>query len=319
MKLAEEKGASASGQIVLIHLGEVHVKEPTGQVTPCRVKGALKNRASRREVHAVAVGDFVRFRREKDGTGLIEEVKPRRSFLGRSDPRRVLAANIDQMVIVVSLQKPRYKLGLIDRYLVAANVGHVPPVLVVNKTDLGPERGIEHLREVYGGLDLPVIPVSAATGEGLDQFKKHLEGRLTVLVGHSGVGKSSLINALNPVLDLPVGEVSGSTEKGRHTTTWIRLIEVLPGTRIIDSAGIREFKPSDLKIDDLVYHFPEMIAFIDRCRFRNCTHRKEEGCAVRDAVERGEISQARFLSYQRIFDELNATDARLNPGTGNPY
>lgn len=319
-----ESGASTGGQVTLIHLGEVRVQEATGEVTPCRVKGTLKSRASREEAHAVAVGDYVRFRRERDGTGWIEEILPRTSFLARADPRRpgirhVLVANMDQLVIVVSLQKPRYKLGLIDRYLAAANVGKIPPVLVVNKVDLGPESGISHLQEVYSGLDLPLIPVSAQSGDGLAEFKRVLEGKTSVLVGHSGVGKSSLVNALNAELALPTAEVSRATDKGRHTTTWIRMIEVAPGIKIVDSAGIREFKPFGLRADELVYHFPEMIAFMDGCRFRDCTHMNEAGCAVRAAVERGEISRARFMSYLRILEELNQSGPPVRPRGQNQF
>jgi len=312
---------SALGRVVAVHLGEVTVEDAAGRPVPCRVRRVLKAEAARTQLHAVAVGDFVRFRREADGTGLVLDVAPRRTFLARAEPRRpwiqhVIAVNIEQLVIVVSLRAPAPRLGLIDRYLAAANIGSLRPLLVINKTDLGDAAEQAALAAAYEGFDLPIVLASTATGEGLAAVGAALAGRESVLVGHSGVGKSSLLNALRPDLELPTGEVSEATSKGRHTTSWIRMVEVAPGARVIDSAGIREFRPWGLKPEDLPIHFPEMIEFLERCRFRDCSHTHEERCGVRAAVESGLIRRSRYHSYLRLREDL-AAGARFGEGGGS--
>lgn len=216
---------------------------------------------------------------------------------------QVFAANIDTLLVVASARQPRFKSGLVDRYLVAAELGGVEAVLCVNKMDL-----IDHeLSElkVYREIDLPVILTSCETGEGIEELREQLTGKLSVMSGHSGAGKSSLLNVLAPDLDLETREVSGYNDKGRHTTTLARMYEIDGGAiRIIDTPGIRRLGLWGISHEELSYYFPEFDALALDCKFRNCTHIHEPNCAVSAAVEAGEIPMRRYGSYLRIRESL---------------
>ncbi|MGD0301961.1 MAG: ribosome small subunit-dependent GTPase A [Bryobacteraceae bacterium] len=247
----------------------------------------------------VAVGDRVLFQPDRRR---IQEVLPRRTVLSRADPHnprieRVIAANVDVVVNVVSLKTPPLRPGLIDRYLIAIGKSGAEPLLCVNKIDLleSPEE-LDAMRP-YQDIGIPVILCSASTGAGLDELSQTLAGKLCVFAGHSGVGKSSLLNALDPRLHITTGHV---TEKGRHTTTSSALYQLPNGATIIDTPGIREFGLWDISPDDLRRYYQEFPAY--QCAFSNCTHTHEPDCAVKQAVARGEISKARYESYVRIFE-----------------
>ncbi|MCA9309777.1 MAG: ribosome small subunit-dependent GTPase A [Phycisphaerales bacterium] len=261
----------------------------------------------------LAVGDDVMVRPgEKDG--VVTMVLPRRTELARPDPRessmkRTIVANVDVVVVVVSLRRPPLKPGLIDRFSIAIQRGGAEAVVCVNKVDLGEAdlAGDPEFAALSPFLEigLRVLPCSAARGTGLEPLREAISGRLCAFVGHSGVGKSSLVNALVPEANLRTGRVRESDSRGRHTTTSSSLIELADGTRIIDTPGIRSLGLWDIEADELLWYFPAFEEAAAECRFRNCTHVHEPACAVRERAERGEISMAHYATYLRIRASLS--------------
>ena len=268
---------------------------------------------ARREGKAAVIGDIVHFIWEKSdlGLGLIVAVELRENALVRADAlgRRpqTLAANLDRIWVVSALDPPP-KSGLIDRYLVAAHVNHIKVGLILNKVDLFmDEEHVEELEsflEPYRSLQLPILLLSATEGEGIEELNHYLQAERSVFVGHSGVGKTSLLNALIPGLDEAVTEVSDATGKGQHTTTTSTLYTLEHGGEIIDSPGIRSFGLWDMPPEQLKDHFSEFLKYADQCYFNNCTHLHEPKCAVIDALERDEIHVERYENYVRIYDDL---------------
>jgi ribosome biogenesis GTPase len=250
----------------------------------------------------VAPGDAVAIRHDK-----VAQVAPRRTTLARTDPanpnrERVIAANIETLVIVAAIEDPPFRPGLIDRYLVAAARGGVQPILCINKVDLCTDTAITgQVTEPWRQMGVPVVLCSTRTGAGIGDLRDLLAGSLAVLGGHSGVGKSSLLNALADDVHARTGAVSEYTRKGRQTTTSARLYELRNGARIIDTPGIRELGLGHVTPAELRLAFADFAAF--KCRFRDCTHRAEPECGVRASVESGVIGEARYRSYLRIAGE----------------
>jgi len=247
----------------------------------------------------VAPGDAVSIRHEK-----VAAIAPRRTSLSRTDPANpnrecVIAANIEMLVIVAAIEDPPFRPGLIDRYLVAAARGGVQPILCINKVDLCADTAVA---DIWREMGVPLVLCSTRTGAGIDDLRDLLAGSLAVLAGHSGVGKSSLLNALADEPHARTGAVSEHTGKGRQTTTSARLYELRNGARIIDTPGIRELGLGPVTPAELRFAFTDFAAF--ECRFRDCTHRAEPDCGVRASVESGAISKARYSSYLRIAGEL---------------
>ena len=258
----------------------------------------------------IAVGDEAAFG-ETEGVACIHGVAPRRTWLARSDPgspsqELVIAANVDVCVIVAAAVEPPLRPGLIDRFLLALDRGGVEAVVCVNKNDLlTPDQRAEVTTLVapYAELDVPVTWCSAVAGTGIAELAALLAGRTCVFVGHSGVGKSSLLNAIDPAGGRDTGEVRAFDGRGRHTTTSSSLRELANATRVIDTPGVRSFGLGSLTLADVRAGFPDLAAFAPGCRFRDCTHVHEQECAVRDAVDAGRLSAARFGSYRRLVDE----------------
>ena len=279
-------------------------------------------------VDPVAIGDRVRYRdarndagmipltslNSKEASGMIVEILPRASKLSRPTPvpgarvfEQVIVSNVDLVLPVFSVASPAPKWGLLDRYLIAAEAAELPSLIVVNKLDLAWKNpAFDEEIEVYRRIGYPVLPVSAATGEGIEELKCQLQGKLSVLVGKSGVGKTSLLNAIQPGLGLRVKAVSdGELGKGRHTTTHFEMFELDFGGALVDTPGIREFGLWDIPAEELAYLFPEMADHVGRCKFGlSCRHDREPGCAIRTAVMAGEISPYRYQSYMRLREEL---------------
>lgn len=287
----------------------------------CRVESrgrslecVLPSRLAVDQQRSLAVGDRVRFALHGAGDHRIVEVLPRRAVLSRPDPRnprreRVIAANVDVVVQVVSFRRPPLRPALIDRCLIAIERGGARGLICANKVDLLGDEA-ERRRELaalepYRELGLTVIACSARTGEGLDAVRRELAGSTAAFVGHSGVGKSSLLNALAPDLDLRTSEVSGRG-RGRHTTTRSCLHDLGDGIRVVDTPGIREFGLFELDAAELPAYFPEFEAHAAHCRFNDCRHVREPDCAVRAAVERQELRAARYATYRRILESLLA-------------
>lgn len=260
--------------------------------------------------NAVAVGDQVLVRRDGAEQGVVEQVLPRRSLLARPDVfyphlQQVVVANADQLLIVASWRDPIIWYEMIDRYLIAAARNHLPAVICVNKIDLAGSRAEceEELRP-YRALGIPVLFTSAQTGDGIPDLRARLHGRMTVLAGLSGVGKSSLLTAVQPGLNLRVGIVSGRKHEGRHTTTQATLLQLNGPTYVVDTPGVREFGLSGLTRSELVTYFADMADAAMHCRYRNCSHVDEPGCAVQAAAARGAIAPNRMHSYRLIYASL---------------
>lgn len=285
----------------------------------CRLKGSL--RQGGRGAVLPVVGDRVIVRPTREGEGVIEAVLPRSSTFSRRAPEprgrghqprlwreQVLAANIDQVIIVFAAAYPEPKPRTVDRFLVVAEASELPARLVVNKIDLTGEDRARAVFSIYERIGYPVRYASATCGIGLEGLREELAGRTTLIAGPSGVGKSSLINALVPGLDLRTGEVSAALRKGRHTTVVGALHRLPWGGYVADTPGLRELSPWDVPPAGLSDCFPEMRPFQDQCRWPNCLHRGEQGCAVRAAVEQGVIDPSRYDSYLRILDDALAAE-----------
>lgn len=298
-----------------------------GQEIVCALRGLLKKEKTQYK-NLITVGDFVLFQKSGD-EGVIAQVQPRRSILSRADnlsrrKEQLIAANIDQVLITISVVNPQLKPPLVDRYIIATQRGGMEPIIIVNKVDLiddalHPEIDpvlreqetalLEDFLIAYQIAGIPVIPISAETGEGIDRLREVMKDKASVFSGQSGVGKSSLINMMTG-LDLRVGETVERTKKGSHTTTTTQLIPLAFGGWCIDTPGIKSFGVWDLKKDDVEAYFPEIHAAGAECKFPDCTHAHEADCAVHQAIEEGKISLLRFASYQALRQSASAEHVR---------
>jgi ribosome biogenesis GTPase len=295
-------GDCLRGRVLRVHGLFSIVQTGDGKVYRCAIRGLLKSLVTH-ERSIVTTGDIVRIRPGLNDDGTIESVEPRHGVLTRASRKRehVLVANVDQLVIVMSLFEPDLKPHLIDRYLVCAQRGGLMPIIALNKADLAQTAGFMPVIGAYAQLGVAVILTSARTGIGIDLLKEHLIGRATVFSGQSGVGKSSLLNALQPELGLRVREVSESNDKGKHTTTTAELIPLDCGGWAVDTPGVRQFELWNIRPEEVEGFFPEMRPFVALCAFPDCTHTHEERCAVKRAVTRRQISARRFHSYMGMF------------------
>jgi len=289
------------------------VKDESGKWHNARMKGIFKIDEIT-STNPVAVGDEVEIdtENENESTAIIHEIAGRRNYINRQSPRykhqhHIVASNLDQSMLVATLKEPRTSQGFIDRFLVASEMYHVPAIIVFNKSDLYKKKDqekFEQWKAMYEGAGYKVFLVSAKDNEGIKPLEEELANKTTLISGHSGVGKSSLLNVILPMLDLKTQGISGWSGKGQHTTTFAEMFDLPGGGRIIDTPGMREFGLVDIEKQEVSHYFPEMRERLNDCQFNNCLHVNEPGCAIQEAVANGEITEDRYVSYVNILDSI---------------
>ena len=280
-----------------------------GSRLQCRIRGKLRLKGVR-STNPVVVGDVVTVEADEQGGYVISAIEPRRNYIIRrasnlSKESHIIASNVDQALLVVTLFSPQTAMEFVDRFLVTCEAYKVPVTILLAKIDLARQHpeAVEEFHSIYESAGYRIVEVSATEGEGVDQVRELLRGKTTLLSGNSGVGKSTLVAAVEPGLDIKTGEISQSHHKGKHTTTFSTMYPLAEGGYIIDTPGIKGFGLIDIDDAELAHYFPEMMRFLPDCRFYNCSHTHEPGCAVVEAVKRGEIAYPRYESYLKIMDE----------------
>ncbi len=289
------------------------VKDATGQWYNARMKGIFKidNITS---TNPVAVGDEVEIELEDEAekSAMIIEIHPRRNYINRQSPRlkyqhHIIASNLDQSILVATLKEPRTSQGFIDRFLVASEMYHVKPIIVFNKSDLYKKKEHErfdHMKAMFEKVGYKVFITSTMNNTGIEAVIEELRDKTTLISGHSGVGKSSIINVIFPDMHLKIKAISGWSGKGQHTTTFAEMYDLSIGGKIIDTPGMREFGLVHVSKQEISHYFPEMRDRLNNCQFNNCLHVNEPGCAVKEAVNANEISEDRYVSYVNIMESI---------------
>lgn len=287
------------------------VLDDEGRQWECRLRGKIRLDGLR-STNPVAVGDNVVFEQEPGKeTAVIKSIEARNNLIVRksvnlSKASHIIAANVDLAIVVATIAQPRTSTGFIDRFLVTAEAYHIPTALIFNKCDLYSEDQIGDmcvLMEYYQSIGYTSFGVSAKTGFQIDELRDLMRGKMCLFSGHSGVGKSALVNALDPNLNVRIGEISDVHEKGKHTTTFAEMHHLDFDAWIVDTPGIKEFALYDLEKETLAQRFPEMRELMSECRFNNCTHMHEPGCAVKQALENGDIADWRYVNYLRMMND----------------
>jgi ribosome biogenesis GTPase / thiamine phosphate phosphatase len=289
------------------------VKDESGKWHNARMRGIFKMDEIT-STNPIAVGDIVKIEVENEGesTATITEILDRRNYINRQSPRfkhqhHIIASNLDQSMLVATLKEPKTSQGFIDRFLVASEMYHVPALIVFNKIDLFKKKETEKyldLSAMYEKVGYNVFPTSVQEDVGVKELVEYLKNKTTLISGHSGVGKSSLLNSILPHLELKTQVISGWSGKGQHTTTFAEMHDLPGGGRIIDTPGMREFGLVDLTKQEVSHYFPEMRDVLNDCQFNNCLHVDEQKCAIKDAVESGAISADRYVSYINILASI---------------
>jgi len=293
------------------------VRIEEGEVIECRLKGKIRL-DDRKTTNPVAVGDIVDVERDKDGSNQISRIHPRKNYIIRksinlSKQAHIIASNIDQAILVATIVAPRTSLGFIDRFLVTAEAYQIPAKIVFNKKDILDEEMMvlqDEVVKLYRDIGYDCLVVSAFDNQDIDDLKIVLKDKTTLISGHSGVGKSTLVNAIEPNLELKTGDISSAHLKGTHTTTFAELFSLSFGGNIIDSPGIKELGLVEMKKEEVAHYFPEMAIKMNDCKFNNCLHVNEPGCAVVKAVKSEAISSERYQSYLSI---LNGEEMEWKP------
>ena len=278
-----------------------------GETVRCRIRGRLRLKGVR-STNPVVVGDEVACEADEGGDYVIADILPRRNYVIRrasnlSKESHIIAANVDQALLMASLRSPETPTEFVDRFLVTCEAYKVPVTILLSKLALQDAEAVAEFRAVYEGAGYRVLEVSVREGRGVEEVRELLAGRTALVSGNSGVGKSTLIQAIDPSLDIRTGEISESHHKGRHTTTFSTMYPLAGGGAVIDTPGIKGFGLIDIDEAELWHYFPEMMRVAPACRFYNCTHTHEPGCAVTEAVKAGEIAWPRYESYLKIRDE----------------
>lgn len=289
------------------------VKDESGRIFNARMKGVMKL-DDITSTNPVAVGDVVEMEieTEESSTAIIDEIHTRHNYINRQSPRHkhqhhIVASNLDQSLLVATLKEPKTSQGFIDRFLVASEMYHVPALVVFNKADLYKSKELqryEALKDMYEAIGYKVFLISAAKNEGVEAVLELLKNKTTLISGHSGVGKSSLLNVIFPDINLRTQDVSGWSGKGQHTTTFAEMYDLPFGGRIIDTPGMREFGLVDISKQELSHYFPELRDRLNDCQFNNCLHVNEPGCAIKEAVMNGAVHEDRYVSYVNILDSI---------------
>ena len=285
------------------------VRSEDGSETACRIRGKFRIQGIK-STNPVAVGDHVEWEAQEDGTGTIYKIKERKNYIIRKATRlskqtHIIAANLDQAVLMATLARPRTSTGFIDRFLASAEAYSIPVCILFNKVDLydkAATKDLESLMEVYRQIGYNCVKTSATKSLNLDLVKDILRDKVSLLAGHSGVGKSSLINAIEPSLELDTTELSDRTETGKHTTTFAQMFDLSFGGNIIDTPGIKSFGVFDFDKEEVFHFFREIFEISDQCKFYNCTHINEPDCAVKNAVQKSEIAEHRYTNYVNIYN-----------------
>lgn len=297
-----DERACVRGRVLAVHGLYSTVQTDDGRRLICATRRLLKTLATDQR-HVVAAGDIVMVRPDSETTGVIERVEPREGVLSRTSrgQQHVIVVNVDQLLIISSAAEPTLKPNLIDRFLVAAEANHIRPVICINKVDLIECADLQPLVGVYSQMGYQVLLTSVKTKQGIPQLRRMIEGQASVVAGQSGVGKSSLLNAIEPGLDLRVQRVSEENQKGRHTTTTAQLIPLECGGYVIDTPGIRQFQLWNVAPREIANYYRDIRPYVSLCRYPDCTHQHEDQCAVKDAVADGRIDARRYESYCHLF------------------
>lgn len=290
------------------------VKSVNGDVYKARIKGRFKI-DDITSTNPVAVGDVVNVEPEEgeENSAVIDHISDRKNYITRQSPHNknqhhIIASNLDQSVLLATIKDPKTSTGFIDRFLVASEAYHVPAILVINKADEFNANDIlkyEAIKQVYTSTGYKVLLISVAKGNGLDELSRLLQGKTSLMSGHSGVGKSSFINYILPDSKIKTKDVSGWSGKGMHTTTFAEMFDLTNGGRIIDTPGLREFALADITRDELAQYFPEMRRLLPQCQFNNCIHINEPGCAVKQGLADGVIAASRYNGYINILNTIS--------------
>lgn len=288
------------------------LRNEEGEIFKARIRGKFRL-DNIQHTNPVAVGDFVDFEVDKDGLAVIQKIHERKNYIIRrsvnlSKKSHIIASNIDKAFLVVTLDNPKTSFGFIDRFLVTAEAYHIPVMLVFNKMDTYDEEMLEEVKYykfIYENIGYETIEVSALTGFNIDQLKSELKGITSLIAGHSGVGKSTLMNVLHPNLDLKTSVVSDFNQKGQHTTTFAEMYEWPFGGFSVDTPGIKEFGLVEMEREEIQHYFPEIFELKSECKFDNCLHLNEPKCAVIQAVENAEIAPSRYENYLGFMEEVS--------------
>ena len=290
-----------------------NVRIPNGEIIKSRIAGKIKLDGLKL-TNPIAVGDEVTLEMEDSDEirGVIKAISPRKNYVVRQSPRKkhqlhFLASNVDQVLLIVTMREPNLKVGFIDRFLIMTEPYSIPAIIVFNKSDIYTDDDLVYYNElnaIYTKIGHRVIKASSVTKDGLKEIQTLLKDKITLIAGQSGGGKSTLVNAIEPTLDLRTEEISDFSGKGQHTTTFAEMFDLSFGGQIIDTPGIKTLAFSHLEVMDIAHNFKEFFAIADQCKFANCTHRNEPKCAIKAAVESGEISHIRYQNYLGLLEEV---------------